>query len=187
MKAVLPSFPPSSHARRAISYLPSCRTNVFPLRMRGSLAAGPARIIRRNDVSGGGGRENASKGIYCIRKEPSVQPCTKTLVVLPSTNQAQLADLADVFSTTLCYTGGQLFMVSKVQCLFWSETSTTEGRGGEKGESANFQKIAHRTFDTINSWPPVNINTNIPFLYSTGCPTARGILNTPFSQAKVNK
>ena len=54
-------------------------------------------------------------------KSPSVQPCTKTLVVLPSTNQAQLADLADVFSTTLCYTGGQLFMVSKVQGLIFAE------------------------------------------------------------------
>ena len=31
-------------------------------------------------------------------------------------------------------------MMSKVQCLFCSEKSTTEGRGGEKEGSANFQK-----------------------------------------------
>ena len=34
-------------------------------------------------------------------------------------------------------TGGQLFMMSKVQCLFCSKYCTTEGRGGEKGGSAN--------------------------------------------------
>ena len=38
------------------------------------------------------------------------------------------------------YTGGQEKMMSKVQCLFYSESCTTEGRGGEKGGSANFQK-----------------------------------------------
>ena len=27
--------------------------------------------------------------------------------------------------------------------------------GGMMGGSANFQKKAHRTFDTINSWPPI--------------------------------
>ena len=38
------------------------------------------------------------------------------------------------------YTGGQEFMGSKVQCLFCSESCTTEGRGGEKWGCANFQK-----------------------------------------------
>ena len=52
-------------------------------------------------------------------------------------------------------TGGQEKMMSKVQCLFCSESCTTEGRGGEKGREFKFQKIAHRTFDIIFSWPPV--------------------------------
>ena len=30
-------------------------------------------------------------------------------------------------------------MMSKVQCVFWFENYTTEGRGGEKGGSANFK------------------------------------------------
>ena len=36
-------------------------------------------------------------------------------------------------------TGGQVFIMSKVQCMFCLETCTTEGGGGEKGGSANFR------------------------------------------------
>ena len=40
-----------------------------------------------------------------------------------------------------CYnnTGVALFIGSWVRCLFCFETCITEGRGGEKGESANFK------------------------------------------------
>ena len=37
-------------------------------------------------------------------------------------------------------TGVNLILGSKVQCLFCFETSTTEGREGEEGGSANFKK-----------------------------------------------
>ena len=43
-------------------------------------------------------------------------------------------------SINLSCTGIEVFIGSKVQCLFCFETCTTEGRGGEKGGSANFQK-----------------------------------------------
>ena len=49
-------------------------------------------------------------------------------------------------------------MMSKIQCLFCSETSITEGRG-EKREGVQISKQAHRTFDIINSWPPVYLST----------------------------
>ena len=39
-------------------------------------------------------------------------------------------------------TGGQVIMMSKVQCLFWSKNCATEGRGGEKGGLAKF-KMKH--------------------------------------------
>ena len=51
-------------------------------------------------------------------------------------------------------TGVELFIGSKVQCLFCYETSTTEGRGGEMGGSANFRNKAHRTFDPRNNSTP---------------------------------
>ena len=52
-------------------------------------------------------------------------------------------------------TGVELFIGSKVQSLFCYETSTSEGRGGEVGGSANFRNKAHRTFDPRNNLTPV--------------------------------
>ena len=46
-------------------------------------------------------------------------------------------------------TGVEVFIVSKVQCLFCFESSTTEGRGEEMGESGNFKNKANRTFDPL--------------------------------------
>ena len=63
------------------------------------------------------------------------------------------------------YTGVELFIRSKVQSLFCYETSTTEGRGGEKGGSANF-KIAHRTFDPRNTSTPVLSQEEVKLLAS---------------------
>ena len=45
-------------------------------------------------------------------------------------------------------------MMFKVRCLFCLENCTTEGRGGEKEGSANFQKST-QNLDIINSWLPV--------------------------------
>ena len=53
------------------------------------------------------------------------------------------------------YTVVEVFIGSKVQCLFCFETSTTEGRGEVMGGSGNFKNRAHRTFDPRNYSTPV--------------------------------
>ena len=57
------------------------------------------------------------------------------------------------------YTGGQLFMVSKVLCLLWSENCTPEGRGseGEKREGEQISKnstqnLWHHKFLALCTW-----------------------------------
>ena len=52
-------------------------------------------------------------------------------------------------------TGVSKILGSKVQCMFCFETSTTEGRGGEKGGSANSRDKTHRTLDTRINFTPV--------------------------------
>ena len=54
-------------------------------------------------------------------------------------------------------TGVEVFIGSKVQCLFCFKASTTEGRGGEMRKSAKFQMKAHRTFDPRNNSTPVQL------------------------------
>ena len=49
----------------------------------------------------------------------------------------------------------EVIIGSKVQCLFCSETSTTEGRGEEMGGDGNIKKKAHRIFDPRNNSTPV--------------------------------
>ena len=66
-------------------------------------------------------------------------------------------------STQTAFTGVEVFIGSKVQCLFCFETSTTEGRGGAMGGSANFKYKAHRTFDPRNNTTPVHKEVPITF------------------------
>ena len=49
----------------------------------------------------------------------------------------------------------EVYIGSKVQCLFCTETSTSEGRGEEMGGSGNFKNKAHRNFDPRNNSTPV--------------------------------
>ena len=53
------------------------------------------------------------------------------------------------------HAGVEVFFGSKVQCLFCFESSTTEGRGEEMGESGNFKNKTNRTFDPRNNSTPV--------------------------------
>ena len=52
-----------------------------------------------------------------------------------------------------------MLLLLEVQYLFCSENCTTEGRGGEKGWSANCKK-AHGSIDMKNSWAPVDSGMN---------------------------
>ena len=52
-------------------------------------------------------------------------------------------------------TGVEEFIGSKVQCLFYFQTTCKEGRGEEMGGSAKFQTKAHRTFDPRITLTPV--------------------------------
>ena len=61
-------------------------------------------------------------------------------------------------------TGVEVFIGSKVQCLFCVETCSTEGRGGEKGGSAN-SKIKHTEPLTQEIPQPVNFDTGRDILH----------------------
>ena len=67
------------------------------------------------------------------------------------------------------YRGQGIYWVKgSVPVLFW--ILHNRGERGRKGSECKFPKIAHKTFDTIHSWPPViisqlssrNIDLNFP-------------------------
>ena len=68
-------------------------------------------------------------------------------------------------------------MVSKVQCLFWSDNCTPEGRGGEKGGSANFQTkhtepLTPEIPSALYCTHHPNSEMDYSYLNSTGGPSA---------------
>ena len=62
------------------------------------------------------------------------------LASMLTTGSSLLSSVPHSYTPRADNTEGQVLMMSKVQCLFCCEKSTTEGRGEEKGGSANFQK-----------------------------------------------
>ena len=62
-------------------------------------------------------------------------------------------------------------------------TSTTEGRGGEKGGSANFRNKAHRTFDPRNNSTTVLVQMRTHVAHCLNC---RHLLDSPWSDTSYS-